>query len=207
MIPALYHKQVSLVKQTVSTEASSVCVTTDIWTSQNVESFMAVTAHYIDRNYKFKTVLLQCSNLPGNHTAVVLADELKKILTDWNLINKVIFAVSDNSSAIVKALEDILQWKHYGCYAHKLNLIVQNAVLKMEKTLSNVKKIVAYYRRSAIATDKLLKYQSAHGSCHPKRLKQDVPTRWNSLFYMLERFTELEEAIKATMALLDKDLP
>lgn len=207
MVPALFHKQSALVKEKVNHEVSSVCITTDVWTSRNVQSFMAVTAHYITEQFEFKSVLLQCSNLPGSHTAAVLASELKDILTEWNLTNKVNFAVSDNASAIVKAMEDILKLRHYGCYAHKLNLIVQNAVALMEETINKVKKIVAHYRRSAIAMDKLLKYQSSQGVKTPKRLKQEVSTRWNSIFYMLERFTELEETIKSTMALLDKDLP
>lgn len=42
----------------------------------------------------------------------------------------------------------------------------------------------------------------------PKRLVvQQVPTRWNSTFYMLRRFGLLKEAIKHCMALLDRDWP
>lgn len=33
-----------------------------------------------------------------------------------------------------------------------------------------------------------------------------MPIRWHSTFYMLDRFTDLEEAIRTTIALLDKDL-
>ncbi|GBN27249.1 hypothetical protein AVEN_192219-1 [Araneus ventricosus] len=40
-----------------------------------------------------------------------------------------------------------------------------------------------------------------------KKLIQDVPTRWNSTFYLLERFVELESCIRTTVALLDADLP
>nr|XP_015837581.1 PREDICTED: zinc finger BED domain-containing protein 4 [Tribolium castaneum] len=41
----------------------------------------------------------------------------------------------------------------------------------------------------------------------PKKLIQDVSTRWHSTYYMLQRFVEVEESIRTTMASIDEDLP
>lgn len=97
--------------------------------------------------------------------------------------------------------------KHYGCYAHSLNLIVQRALKELEPTLEKIKKIVTFFKRSSLNNEKLLKFQINSGVSQPKRLIQDVSTRWNSTFYMLRRFIELEEAIRATIALVDRNLP
>lgn len=43
MIPALYHENINLIKEVVSSEAESVCITTDCWTSSISESYLAVT--------------------------------------------------------------------------------------------------------------------------------------------------------------------
>ncbi|CAH1640754.1 unnamed protein product [Spodoptera littoralis] len=52
--------------------------------------------------------------------------------------------------------------------------------------------------------EKLLRYQIQTGVAQPKRLLQAVPTRWNSVFFMLERFLELQEALRSTAGLLDR---
>lgn len=107
---------------------------------------------------------------------------------------------------MIKAMKEILSLKHYGCYAHSLNLIVCASLKKIEYSIEKVKIIVRYFKQSTTAADKLTKYLVDHG-LPPKRLKQECPTRWNSTYYMLERLVELEEPIRATMAVVNKDLP
>lgn len=63
-----------------------------------------------------------------SHTSKNLADNIKSAAIEWKLENKVGIAVSDNAANIVKAITEELQWKHFGCYAHTLNLIVQNGL-------------------------------------------------------------------------------
>ncbi|CAK1598491.1 unnamed protein product [Parnassius mnemosyne] len=140
MIPALYQTTLSEVQTRVSLDASSVCLTTDCWTSSQTENYIGVTVHYIDKNFEPQQILLECKGLNETHTSANLAKELKRVTDEWNLTHKVNFAISDNARNIVKAIETELGWKHYGYYAHSLNLIVSGALRPLEELIENGKK-------------------------------------------------------------------
>ncbi|XP_074037291.1 E3 SUMO-protein ligase ZBED1-like [Leptinotarsa decemlineata] len=186
--------------------SKAVTLTTDCWTSRNTENFLAVTAHFINKNFRLKSVLLECISFGERHTGENLGAELKKIISEWELDNKILMVVSDNASNIKKAIIDSLKLKHFGCYAHTVNLIVIDALRHIYPVSDKLKTIVAFFKRSTTATAKFQE-QQVRLNGKSKKLIQDVATRWNSTFYMFERFSELEEPIRTTMALLDKDLP
>ncbi|XP_022825647.1 zinc finger BED domain-containing protein 4-like [Spodoptera litura] len=205
LLPGLYEEVKTATKISVSEDASSICLTTDIWTSRNNDSYLAITGHYIDRNYNLQSVLLECKVLEKSHTGVHLAEEIKNVTQDWSIPSeKVLLVVSDNGANITNAVKQILGWKHFSCYAHTLNLAVQkilgNSYIK--DTLSKVKSIVSYFKRSNVAWNKLKTYQEQANKV-VKRPLQDVPTRWNSTFYMLSRFVELKDEINCAMSNLD----
>lgn len=80
---------------------------------------------------------------------------------------------------ITNAITKGLKWKHYGCYAHKINLIVQDSLTPAEDRIKKVKILISYFKRSNKAVQKHVKYQEQIGVKQPKKLLQDVVTRWN----------------------------
>ena len=205
LIPAKY--EACLIKtMEMAGNISSCCLTTDNSTSRNSESFMAITIHFINENFKPTSILLDCAEFKARHTSKELAKELNRVVTQWNVKNKILVAVSDNASNIKCAIAEELKWKHFGCFAHTVNLIVHDALVILEPLVKNVKSIVSHFKRSTAANQLLRTYQENSGVT-PRKVIQDVPTRWNSTFYMIKRFVELEVALRATIALLDVNLP
>lgn len=206
-LPALYEECMHNIKLLVSS-GKSFCITTDCWTSMNTTSYIAVTAYFIDENFQLISILLECSAMTSSHTSQNLSSEISRIITEWGIEGKIFLAVSDNANNIKNAITKDLGLKHLGCFAHTLNLIVNDS-LKVEaimEIINKIKTIVSHFRRSCSANKKLSKYQENEGK-EPLKLIQDVATRWNSTFHMLDRFIKLESAIRSTVALLDVELP
>lgn len=157
-----------------------------------------------------KSVLLECAPMSGSHTAENIKENVLRILQNWKLKDKVLIVVTDNASNMKSAVEK-MGYRHFGCYAHSINLIVRSCTTEstpketISGVITKVKSIVAHYKRSVKATEKLLIYQKQNNIAIPRKVLQDVSTRWNSTLKMSQRFVDLEEAIKATMALTDEE--
>ena len=179
-----------------------------MWTCRVNDWYMAVTGHFINENMVLQSVLLECCALDGgSHTGTVLAQELRRIVQEWNIEEKISIVISDNGSNIKYTIEKCLGWRHFSCYAHTLNRCVQKALNNEEisNTICKVKALVSYFKKSTIGWDKLKKYQQQAGK-EVKRPLQDVPTRWNSTYYMLERFIQLKEEINSSLSNLNPGL-
>lgn len=84
--------------------------------------------------------------------------------------------------------------RHIPCFAHTLNLVAQKVIENVKKLnilLSKVKTIVTWFKHSVLVSDELRKATASK----PLKLIQEVPTRWNSSFYMIERFLELRPIV------------
>jgi hypothetical protein len=73
MIPTLYERCLNTVQEKMDS-VKSVCITTDCWTSRNVDSYLAVTAHHITEDFSLTSVLIGCSLITGSHTSENLAE-------------------------------------------------------------------------------------------------------------------------------------
>ncbi|KAL0812030.1 hypothetical protein ABMA28_009424 [Loxostege sticticalis] len=188
LLSSEYSEQLGKVQTLVQQQCVSICATVDCWTSKNLEAYMAVTGHFINKEtLEFYSILIQCAAVEGNHTGERIADELRVIFAEWAISDKVNFIVTDNA-ANMRAAARILEIPHFGCFAHKLNLIVQTALA--DDAISQTIAKVRHCR-----------------TLSPKSLLLAVPTRWNSTYQMLERFASLQEALRATIPNLNVDLP
>lgn len=114
-------------------DISYITVTTDTWTSIATENYMSLTPHFIDNIWKVHTILVDCFKFSDRHTSENLKAEMARVLTEWDISDKVHTVVTDNARNITNAVK-LTDYNHLPCLAHTLNLIVQGALKKKLET-------------------------------------------------------------------------
>ncbi len=171
--------------------AKFIALTTDGWTSRATQSFMTITAHYITDNWVIKNPVLQTRAVYESHTSDHLSEILQGAVAEWKIDreNATIPVITDNAKNIVNAVEAAGFSPNIRCFAHTVNLASQKGmgVNQMSRLLGRVRKVVTFFHRSTTAAA-VLKDKQEMLQLPPRKLIQDVPTRWNSGFYILRVF-------------------
>ncbi|XP_046744289.1 E3 SUMO-protein ligase ZBED1-like [Diprion similis] len=188
----------------------SVTLTCDIWTEdQTKQSYLGITVHYLPDSGSDDEI---CSAnigvvpLSESHTSAYIAKVICESLSDWNIsTDSISLMVTDNGANMVAAAREVFgSSRHIGCIGHTLNLIVTQAVAAspaLETVIQKVKSIVTFFKNSVTASDNSKKMQLVNGKTEGTLLKliQDVETRWNSKYQMMERFVALADLISAVL--------
>ncbi|XP_013607798.1 PREDICTED: zinc finger BED domain-containing protein RICESLEEPER 1-like [Brassica oleracea var. oleracea] len=203
----LYESERDTLKRELGSLPGRVSFTSDLWTSVKREGYMCVTAHYIDRNWKLNSKILTFCALPPPHTGMNVAVQLLESLKEWEIEKKVFSITLDNATSndsmqdIVKSQlnlnDDLLcggEFFHVRCAAHILNLIVQDGLKVIGDSLQKVRDSVKYVLGSETCEQLFHKCVDATGVVEGGWLILDVPTRWNSTYYMLERAIKYRKA-------------
>lgn len=198
-LPILYNETYDKVKCDILSNGKFVSITTDGWTSVQNDSYIAVTTHFIDNDCThLKSYLLSCFKYSDTHTSEHLKTELLRVIREWGLENRVAACTTDNAPNITKAV-DLCNLRHVRCFAHSLNLVVQNAIKEIQDVKEKVGGIVGHFKRSSQAAGKLKSIQEQLGYSPPLVLIQDVVTRWNSTLDMFKRVHDLKIPLSTTL--------
>lgn len=202
LIPNLYEQGQQKLRSMLSNKnVEYVALTTDCWSSINVQGFITVTCHFLF-DFKLISAVLQTVILTESHTAVYLSEQIKKIMDDWQLNGKISAVITDNASTMVNAC-GLLKIRHMPCIAHTVNLLIQDAVNsdsneEIRSIIKHCKSIVNHFKNSPKAYEKLRSIQQDQNKPTLKVI-QEVSTRWNSLFLMMQRLLLINDQI--TLAL------
>jgi hypothetical protein len=122
LIPEMFEKVKGHVMTIVETEVGEhASLTTDIWTSEAGDSFLSLTLHYLNSDFKPKMVVLDCIPFNSEHTAENILCLIDEKLDPYQLSDKIHLFVRDNATNMVGAFE-ISPWTHVGCFLHILQV-------------------------------------------------------------------------------------
>ena len=180
LLPDMYTTRAKEIKRELL-QISHVALTSDLWTSRTTESYLAITCHFVTSTWELKFLVLAMFGLKKDHTAEHIAASFPKDAEKWGISRKVVAMVTDNAA-----------------------ILVVSEAIKAETQIHQLRKscrdIVSFFHFSIKASEKLKEIQLQLGISENK-LIQEVETRWNSTYYMLERITEQHQAITTALCL------
>ena len=92
-----------------------------------------------------------------------------------------------------------MNFSHYRCAAHVLNLGVKQGLQLVSSSVNKVRELMIKIKNSTLLCDKLRTYCEVEEMNYLKPIL-DVETRWNSTYYMLERLGKLQPALALLVA-------
>lgn len=100
-------------------EVEYFSATSDMWSRQN-KSFIAVTVHFIDKNYQIQSRFIACELFQGNHTHDRVAEKVARIFQRFQISEKVFFITTDGAGEYVAAI------KYFGNNSKSLQAIAND---------------------------------------------------------------------------------
>ena len=124
--------------------------------------------------------------------SVNVAELYKQFANDWDITKKIQVLVTDNARNMVSAVNQT-GFSHIPCLAHSLQLSILHGFKAADTEVLFVKcrKLIGHFKHSPVNTTEM---QNCSDS-PLRKLQQDVPTRWNSVFEMLQSLLRAGEAL------------
>jgi hypothetical protein len=120
------------VRRSLAKAKSRITLSFDGWKSDNELDLLGIIAHYIDKNYRVKNVLLALRNTYGSHKAEELKHHLLGVCRDYTITSRIAYIMADNaynndSAVELLKLELGLNPKkcRLRCAGHIINLVTK----------------------------------------------------------------------------------
>lgn len=135
----------------------------------------------------------------SDETAITISEIVRQTMEMWEIAaDRVAFVSTDNAANMLAAVRDV-GLTSVPCFIHTMQLVI-TAGLKdhsAETLLAKARKIVGHFKHSGKLTTMLLDKQI--GACHPLTVVQEVPTRWNSTYDMIDRLVQIKESVELVL--------
>jgi len=151
IIHKAYNHTLSYIKNFLNKNATSVSLTTDMWTAKNRQGFLGVTCSFLDRNFVMHEIILTVEYVRYPHTAENISDTLLALLDEWELREKVHIITTDNGSNMKKAINDLstistnIKWQP--CTAHTLQLVIGKGLNIVKLLVLRAKRLIDFFLR------------------------------------------------------------
>jgi hypothetical protein len=211
----LYAEQREMLMKDVLPAASSVSLTSDIWSGNAKEDYISVVCHYVNKEWEIEKKVVGFRLINCKHTGDNIADSIANVVEEFGLIDKVFAVTLDNASANSRAYdllgpvlfgylgsyaaptrEDPNKVKyflvHQRCATHIINLIVKDGLAVCKDWLDDLRTAINFLNSSNNRIALFKSFCIARGMT-PRKFGLDMDIRWNSTYLMLEHLLPYKE--------------
>jgi hypothetical protein len=87
--------------------ASSVSLTSDIWSGNAKEDYISVVAHYVNADWELQKRVIEFRLIELKNSGENIADRVGSVVEELDLIDKIFAVTLDNTSSNAKAMETL----------------------------------------------------------------------------------------------------
>uniref|UniRef100_A0A914VLF9 BED-type domain-containing protein n=1 Tax=Plectus sambesii TaxID=2011161 RepID=A0A914VLF9_9BILA len=171
--------------------------TSDGW-SQNSIALLSVTTHLVGDDFQRKDSVLAAAPFAGvEHSGLNISEKQKEIFRRHGLALDQVVAVVRDGAPSMKAAADLLQLDSFQCCCHLLHLIVKDGLGAQEcvrTAIGKCRTIANFFHHSQKASCYLSKLRLSLNIPN-RQVPRDVPTRWNSTFYLIVEIVNQKQAL------------
>lgn len=186
----LYGKVTEKVKALIE-KFDYLSFTSDIWSDPSSNaSLLSLTCHGIAENFDRSSIILKCDTFDGRHTGDIISEKLNSMFSEWNIKKEQVHCLIQDEGSNMKRAVRLAALNDIDCIVHKMQLAIRSCLDSQESiklVKQKCKRISTHFNHSTIAQKHLQAVQDRLNQPHLK-VFQDCITRWNSTFYMFERF-------------------
>lgn len=143
-------KAISLIQ-----EAESLSFTSDIWTaSTSNESFVSLSAHWIDERFTRRSLVLNAQHFPQSHTGRNISQMFQDMFTDWNIQESRRHCLVRDGATNLALGSTLAGIPYVHCFIHGLQLVLHDAILSLRAVAdmqTRTRRIVTHFSHSSLA--------------------------------------------------------
>lgn len=208
----VYSLEKDKLKKQLAAISGRVCLTFRCWTSScSSQGYVALTAQYMDEDWKLNVKLLNFCHLDPPHDNFELSNKVLDYLKEWGIERK-IFSITVDNASTNEDLRNLKQrlclhnsllsngdYFHFKCCARVLNLMVGESLVVVSDVVHKIWESVKYVAASSSRLKQFYQCVEEVGGVHGvDGLYLDVSSsgKWNSIYLMLNSAIEHRRAFE-----------
>ena len=109
----------TLLADKLQSDAFSLTLTTDIWTSSSTEAYISLTCHFLTSHWEFVDCVLATRSFPDHHTGENISCSIKEVLAAYKIADSSVSSIVHDQGSNMRRATDLLQiekgWTGVNC--------------------------------------------------------------------------------------------